>query len=212
MSMEYLNKARELDAKVLDIWRKAASEKCERYNTAKKVFEAVANPAYANPQTLRESIKEAITEGAAIIELPRAVIRKDQLIIEAFKSIGNICEQIVEYPFLQVANDPVFEVPAGVTIYKTNGSAGKYWALSGYRLVECIDEKGAAITFNRDTEGYKARLERLKREEEARQHQAEIERLKRETEAEEARQESQLNMLKALPSDKFKKLMSLLNG
>ncbi len=99
-----------------------------------------------------------------------------------------------------------------VKIYQNNGSTGKYWALSGSSLVECIDEAGHAIRFTSSTEGHKAKQARLQREEEERQRQAELERMQREEEAEQARQESQLGILKALPTDKFNKLMKLLNG
>lgn len=208
----YQAKAKELDEKVLSIWRKAASEKTERYDAEKGRLVTIDNPEYSNPQTLRETIKQAVLDGRAAIELPGAVIKKDGLNIDAFKSVASIGNQTIEKPFLIVADDPVFMVPEGVAVYRSNGSRGKYWALCGTRLVECIDSNGAAITFGIASEGYKAKQTRLKREEEERQRLAELERLKRETEAEEARQESQLSILKALPADKFKKLMAMING
>ena len=210
--MQHLEDARAKDAKVLDIWSGAKSEKVERFSAEKGRMVTIQAPEYANPKEIRETIRQDILDGLPVIHLPAAVVGKNGLKIDAFKTVGNIVEKIVDYPFLVESIDPVFKVPEGVMIYQNNGSNGKYWALSGCSLVECIDEAGHAIRFTSSTEGYKAKQARLQREEAERQRQAELERLKRETEAEEARQESQLSLLKALPADKFKKLMALING
>lgn len=210
--MKNLEDARAADAKVLAIWSAAQSEKAERYNAAKGRLVTIPAPEYANPKEIRESIRQDILDGVPVIHLPAAVIGKNGLKVEAFKTVGNILDKIVDYPFLVESKDPVFPVPEGVKIYQNNGSTGKYWALSGSSLVECIDESGHAVRFTSSTEGYKAKQARLQREEEERQRQAELERMQREEEAEQARQESQLGILKALPTDKFNKLMKLLNG
>ena len=210
--MQHLEDARAQDAKVLAIWSAAQSEKVERYSAEKGRVVTIPAPEYANPKEIRESIRQDILDGVPVIHLPAAVVTKSGLKIEAFKTIGNIVDKIVDYPFLVEALDPVFSVPEGVKIYRNHGTTGKYWALSGSSLVECIDESGHAVRFTSSTEGYKAKQARLQREEEERQRQAELERMQREEEAEQARQESQLGILKALPTDKFNKLMKLLNG
>lgn len=200
-------------------WEKALkTSKRELFNAESGKVEKV--PETRSAEKLHEDFLAAFKSGAEIIPVADALIKGGKLNLdfintaEHFTGIPGFCRAWEVINTVQSISDPCFDTK-GVCIYGANisgggDSSGRYWALKGNALYMVADKQGQPIAWNYRTEGYKAKQARLKAEAEAaeaeRKRLAAIEAERKEKE----RQEKQLETLKALPTNKFARLFSLL--
>lgn len=202
-------------------WEKAAKASSrELFNADSGKVERL--PELRSADKMHSDFLDAFKNGAEIIPVPDAIIKGGKLNLDfinepehyAGLSFDTRAWNVVNT--VKIADDPCFEIPKGVTIYASNvtgGSydiTGRYWMLQGNALYMAMDKDGQPVKWNYKTEGYKAKQARLKAEAEAAEAERkrlaalEAERLEAE------RQEKQLETLKQLPAEKFRKLLNLL--
>ena len=184
---------------------------------------------YKTARAWAEEKREEFKSLKQAIEFPAKLIKGGKLNTDVFAALTDkpgsayrVPSESGVYTFVQPkkvtpaivpANDPPFTIPKGGAVYEYKEEAGTivFYALLGSSL-HIVTKGGEVLKANPGYEGEKAKAARLAAEEAERKRKAEIERMQREEAAENARQESQLSLLKALPADKFKKLMALING
>lgn len=203
-------------------WEKAAKA------SGREIFNADSGkverlPELRSAEEMHSDFLNAIQSGAEIIPVPAAIIKGGKLNLD----LVNKPEHYAGFAFdtrawnvintVKIADDPCFDVPQGIAIYAAQVAgdyavSGRYWALQGDALYIVADKDGQPLKWDHTTEGYKAKQARLKAEAEA--AEAERKRLAAiEAERVEAeRQEKQLDTLKKLPADKFKKLLQFLGA
>lgn len=209
---EEMKKLNAFQARQDKIYQKAAAEKVLRFNA--DTGKAVMVPNTKTGGAICSDITAAMRNGAPVIEVPTACIKDAALDMDAFtQATGTLCDaggmlrDAPKYdPTIRRVDDPPFVIPKGVAIY-TSGDAGLY-ALVGDRLLLCTNQVGLPIP--KGAEGYKAKAERLAREEAERKAKEEAERKAAEEEAERERQARNMKTLSELPQGMFDKLMSML--
>lgn len=151
-----------------------------------------------------ENFRKTLKAGRVdYIELPKAINTPEKVILAFYVALGDI-----DSSELFVVDDPVFQVPEGITVFGTFFDS-YLWAFDGKALMRCVDKDGQYI--RKGGEGFKAKRKRLEREEQERlAREAEEKRLAEER-AEAERQERNLKKLASLDQSVFDRFMKMIN-